>query len=78
MMKVCIVGQGLKGYEFNHTTNKRRNQIMSKKWYPTMDERKQMNLARRNRRLANEMKSLVGIIRYFQERLPEKMAANGR
>ena len=51
---------------------------MSKKWYPTMDERKQMNLARRNRRLANEMKSIVGIIRYFQERLPNKMAANGR
>lgn len=51
---------------------------MPKKWYPTMSERKQMNLVKRNRRLANEMKSIVGIIRYFQERLPDKMAANGR
>jgi len=50
---------------------------MTKKWYPTKNERKKANLVTRNRRLAHEMKTLSGIIQHFQTQLPKKVA-NGR
>jgi preprotein translocase subunit Sec61beta len=45
-----------------------------KKWYPTMPERKKRNLRTRNRRLAIELKSLDGLMKFFQEEEPKKLA----
>jgi len=50
---------------------------MPKKWYPTKNENRKANLIKRNRRLAHEMKTMSGVMRYFQTQLPKKVA-NGR
>jgi len=49
-----------------------------KKGYPTKSDRRKMNLKTRNQRLQRKMKSIVGLMRHFQEQLPEKLGANGR
>jgi len=48
------------------------------KGYPTKVDRRKMNLDTRNKRLARKMKSIDGLMYYFQKQLPEKMVANGR
>ena len=48
------------------------------KGYPTKIDRRKMNLTTRNKRLARKMKSMDGLMYYFQQQLPEKMVVNGR
>ena len=45
---------------------------MSKKRYPKVERRKK-NLVNRNRRLAREMKTITGLMEYFQTQLPKKV-----
>lgn len=48
------------------------------KGYPTKNDRRKINMNSRNKRLKRKMKSILGLMWYFQEQLPEKLAANGR
>jgi len=51
---------------------------MPKKWYPTKNENRKANLIKRNRRLAHEMKTMSGVMRYFQTQMPDKKLVNRR
>jgi len=46
------------------------------KGYPTKPDRRKMNRKTRNKRLARDMKSIDGLMRYFQKQLPEKDVVN--
>lgn len=46
---------------------------MTKKWYPTINEKRKKNLVRRNRKLQRKMKSIDGLMEHFQEQLPKRV-----
>ena len=44
-----------------------------RKGYPTKADKRKANLRTRNRRLAIDMKSLEGLMKFFQEEEPKRM-----
>ena len=49
---------------------------MPKKWYPTKAERKALHLKTRNHKVRVELKTLEGLIKFFQEHIDKPETFN--
>ena len=48
-----------------------------KKYFPNKSNKRKMIMARRNRKISNEMKTLDGLMKFFQEE-NKRLVVNGR